>query len=143
MRVERLDRGDDGGLTPGKRVAVHEKQDDHQHARECGQRRFSPAIQVGRSEGRQHVKAEHHPLRGDDIVEHERNDEQREQNPQLFVHLLEAADGRMLHDRNYQRFTRTGATDGGGIAASGLMILDWLLFVFVELNGLTLKAIPM
>ena len=55
------------------------------------------AIQVGGAERRQHVEAEHHPLRSEHLIQEQRDRKQREQDPELFVHALELPELRSSH----------------------------------------------
>ena len=94
--------------------AVHQEQDHHQHARERGERGVPLAIQVRRAERRQHVEAEHHPLRCEHLVQEQCNRKQRQQYPQLLVHPFEAADLRAGHSCDVDVAKSAGASPAPG-----------------------------
>ena len=84
-------RGRQRAAGPAEEARGRRQEHDHQHAAERGQRGMPSTVEIGRSDRRHHVEAEHHPLRIDQEVQEQRDDEHREDEPQLFVHLLEMA----------------------------------------------------
>ncbi len=47
------------------------------------------AVEIRRGDCGQHVEAEYHPLRGNQMIEQQRDRKQREQDPQFLVDALQ------------------------------------------------------
>ena len=62
-----------------------------QHAAECRQRPLPPAIQIRSPQRGERIEAEDHPLALDHEVQEQADEEQRQEDPQLLVHLFDAA----------------------------------------------------
>jgi hypothetical protein len=70
---------------------------DQQNAGERCERRVPPPVEIGGPQRGQHEKAQDHPLRSNQMVQDERNDEQGENHPEFLVHRFEAAQHRRFH----------------------------------------------
>ena len=103
------DAAPDDDVEPAARRYVHPRrcreehgvvprhQDHEQHAPKRRQRRVPASVEVRRAERRQGVEAEQHPLAVDCQVHQQADSEQRQEQPELLVHFLDAAEPR-FHD---------------------------------------------
>ena len=84
----------------GRRVPEEQQTDDEEHARKRRQRPVPAAVEIRRGDGRQHVEAEDHSLRRDQVIQEQRDRKQREYDPQLLVDALKRTRQDSFHNHS-------------------------------------------